>query len=343
MKNTRKILSVLLALVMALGLTTTAFAATDVSHTQDTSVLNLTSTGNTVTYTAVTVEGDPDNTGTGYEDVTTYSYYIALPSTSATSALSSVAITARYPAAYTFRLDGVVQEYNTNADGTRSTSMTVDLTTSHTIAVYSGRTAYRTFVLSGGISGQDLAPVTMRINVQNAYTWLGEGNSLDASSAAGLAHITGQTGITVTGSTASDMEPIRLTGLPAGSTAMDALYYICYGVHDGSGVEVRRADNTDITATGLGIDLDGTGSDGDGHYTYIAAMGNADTNAWLGEFSTEALSGWLYLDYHESENEEENDGTYEMPMYGAAQYDLTGGEDIVWLFTNTYGDFGILN
>ena len=177
----------------------------------------------------------------------------------------------------------------------------------------------------------------MRINVQTAYTWLGEGNSLDASSAAGLQYITGQTGITATGSTASDMEPITLTGLPAGSTAMDALYYICYGVHDGSGVEVRRADDTPITSTGLGIDLDGTGSDGDGHYTYIAAMGNADTNAWLGEFSTEALSGWLYLDYQKTT------GTYEMPMYGAAQYNLTGGENIVWFFTNNYGDFDILN
>ena len=337
MKNTRKILSVLLALVMVLGLTTTAFAATDVSHTQDTSVLNLTSSGNTVTYTAVTVEGDPDGTGTGYEDITTYSYYIMLPSTSATSALSSVAVTATYPAAYTFRVDNVQQKYTTNNDGTRTTDMTIDLTTSHTIAVYSGRTAYRTFVLSGGIRGQDLAPVTMRINVQTAYTWLGEGNSLDASSAAGLQYITGQTGITATGSTASDMEPITLTGLPAGSTAMDALYYICYGVHDGSGVEVRRADETPITSTGLGIDLDGTGSDGDGHYTYIAAMGNADTNAWLGEFSTEALSGWLYLDYQKTT------GTYEMPMYGAAQYNLTGGANIVWFLTNNYGDFDILN
>ena len=336
MKKAKKFAATLLALVMAFGLSTTAFAATDVSHTQDTSVLNLTSSGNTVTYTAVTVEGDPDGTGTGYEDISTYSYYIMLPSTSATSALSSVVVTARYPAGYTLKVDDVQQPFSGITGGMKISNLSLNMASgAKTFEVYSGSTLLRSFVVSAGISSQDLAPVTMRINVQNAYTWLGEGNSLDAPSAAGLQYITDQTGITATGNTASDIEPITLTGLPAGSTAMDALYYICYGVHDGSGVEVRRADETPITSTGLGIDLDGTGSDGDGHYTYISAMGNADTNAWLGEFSTESLSGWLYLD-------RQSDKTYNMPMYGASQYVLTGGEDIVWLFTNTYGDFDIL-
>ena len=66
MMNKKRILALLMAVVMVMAFATTAFAATLISHTEDTSVLTLTSTGNTVTYTAVTVEGDPQGTGTGY-------------------------------------------------------------------------------------------------------------------------------------------------------------------------------------------------------------------------------------------------------------------------------------
>ena len=336
--NKKRILALLMAVVMIMAFATTAFAATLISHAEDTSVLTLTSTGNTVTYTAVTVEGDPQGTGTGYEDVTTYSYDIVLPSTA--TSLSSVTIIAKYATSRTLKIDGVQQPYSVSA-GKRVSTVTVDFTSgSKLFEIYSGTTLVRSFVVTAGISGQKLSNVTMRINVQNAYSWLKKGNSMNATSSAGLEHLKTATGITVTNNVASDMSAVTITGLPAGSTAMTALYYICGGVQDGTAVKLYK-NGTDITATGLGIDIKGTGSDGAGHCTYISAMGkkalnNTETDKWLGERSTEQFSGWLYLN-------RDNNGTYAMPPYGAAQYTLTDGEDIVWLFTNNFGDYNILN
>lgn len=336
--NKKRILALLMAVVMVMAFATTAFAATLISHAEDTSVLTLTSTGNTVTYTAVTVEGDPQGTGTGYEDVTTYSYDIVLPSTA--TSLSSVTIIAKYATSRTLKIDGVQQPYSVSA-GKRVSTVTVDFTSgSKLFEIYSGTTLVRSFVVTAGISGQKLSNVTMRINVQNAYSWLKKGNSMNATSSAGLEHLKTATGITVTNNVASDMSAVTITGLPAGSTAMTALYYICGGVQDGTAVKLYK-NGTDITAAGLGIDIKGTGSDGAGHCTYISAMGkkalnNTETDKWLGERSTEQFSGWLYLN-------RDNNGTYAMPPYGAAQYTLTDGEDIVWLFTNNFGDYNILN
>lgn len=336
--NKKRILALLMAVVMVMAFATTAFAATLISHTEDTSVLTLTSTGNTVTYTAVTVEGDPQGTGTGYPNVTTYSYDIVLPSTA--TSLTSVAITAKYATSRTLKVDGVQQPYSVSA-GKRVSAVTLDFTSgSKLFEIYSGTTLVRSFVVTAGISGQKLSNVTMRINVQNAYSWLKKGNSMNATSSAGLEHLKTATGITVTNNVASDMSVVTLTGLPTGSTAMAALYYICGGVQDGAAVKLYK-NGTDITATGLGIDIKGTGSDGAGHYTYISAMGKKATSSteadkWLGERSTEQFSGWLYLN-------RESNGTYSMPSYGAAQYTLTDGEDIVWLFTNNFGDYNILN
>lgn len=338
MMSKKRLLALLMAVVMIMAFATTAFAATLISHTEDTSVLTLTSTGNTVTYTAVTVEGDPNGTGTGYPDVTTYSYNIVLPSTA--TSLTSVAITAKYTTSRTLKVDGVEQPFSVSA-GKRVSAVTLDFTSgSKLFEIYSGTTLERSFVVTAGISGQKLSNVTMRINVQNAYSWLKKGNSMNATSSAGLGYLKTATGITVTNNVASDMSVVTLTGLPTGSTAMAALYYICGGVQDGTAVKLYK-NGTDITATGLGIDIKGTGSDGAGHYTYISAMGkkalnNTETDKWLGERSTEQFSGWLYLN-------RESNGTYSMPPYGAAQYTLTDGEDIVWLFTNNFGDYDILN
>lgn len=334
----KRLLALLMAVVMIMAFATTAFAATLISHTEDTSVLTLTSTGNTVTYTAVTVEGDPNGTGTGYPDVTTYSYNIVLPSTA--TSLTSVTITAKYEPSTTLKIDKVQQRFSL-ADNKRVSTATLNFTSgSKLFEIYSGTTLVRSFVVTAGISGQKLSNVTMRINVQNAYSWLKKGNSMNATSSAGLGYLKTATGITVTNNVASDMSVVTLTGLPTGSTAMAALYYICGGVQDGTAVKLYK-NGTDITATGLGIDIKGTGSDGAGHYTYISAMGKKATSSteadkWLGERSTEQFSGWLYLN-------RESNGTYSMPSYGAAQYTLTDGEDIVWLFTNNFGDYDILN
>ena len=108
----KRLLALLMAVVMIMAFATTAFAATLISNTEDTSVLTLTSTGNTVTYTAVTVEGDPEGTGTGYPDVTTYSYNIVLPSTA--TSLTSVRITAKYDVETTLKI-GDDDRHNRNA------------------------------------------------------------------------------------------------------------------------------------------------------------------------------------------------------------------------------------
>ena len=339
MMNKKRVLALLMAVVMIMAFATTAFAATLISNTEDTSVLTLTSTGNTVTYTAVTVEGDPEGTGTGYPDVTTYSYNIVLPSTA--TSLTSVRITAKYDVETTLKIGDDEQEYRPSGDK-YVTSLNLNFSSgSKLFEIYSGTTLERAFVVNAGISGDTLSNVTMRINVQNAYTWLGTaGNSMNETSSAGLEYLKTATGITVTNNVASDMSAVTITGLPAGSTAMTALYYICGGVQDGSAVKLYK-NGADITTTGLGIDIKGTGSDGAGHYTYISAMGKKATSSteadkWLGERSTEQFSGWLYLN-------RESNGTYSMPSYGAAQYTLTDGEDIVWLFTNNFGDYNILN
>ena len=339
MMNKKRVLALLMAVVMIMAFATTAFGATLISHTEDTSVLTLTSTGNTVTYTAVTVEGDPNGTGTGYPDVTTYSYYIELPETEET--VDSVPVTATYGLNKTLKINGETQEYEISGRK-YVTSLNLNFSSgSKLFEIYSGTTLERAFVVNAGISGDTLSNVTMRINVQNAYTWLGTaGNSMNETSSAGLEYLKTATGITVTNNVASDMSAVTITGLPAGSTAMTALYYICGGVQDGSAVKLYK-NGADITTTGLGIDIKGTGSDGAGHYTYISAMGkkaasSAEADKWLGERSTERFSGWLYLN-------RESNGTYSMPSYGAAQYTLTDGEDIVWLFTNNFGDYNILN
>ena len=183
----KRLLALLMAVVMIMAFATTAFAATLISNTEDTSVLTLTSTGNTVTYTAVTVEGDPEGTGTGYPDVTTYSYNIVLPSTA--TSLTSVRITAKYDVETTLKIGDDEQEYRTSGDK-KITTVTLDFTSgSKLFKIYSGTTLVRSFVVTAGISGQKLSNVTMRINVQNAYSWLKKGNSMNATSSAGLEHL----------------------------------------------------------------------------------------------------------------------------------------------------------
>ena len=71
MKKFRKILALVLAFTMIMGLAMTASAATIVSNTQDASVMTMSSTNGTVSYNATKVEGDEE---AGYPDVTRYSY-----------------------------------------------------------------------------------------------------------------------------------------------------------------------------------------------------------------------------------------------------------------------------
>lgn len=332
MKKTKRILSMLLTLVMALSLTIPAFAATIVVDVQDKAVLELTSDGNEVTYEAVTVEGGVGADGVTYPDVTTYTYFIMLPAGSAS--LKDVPVHMEYAGNRTLKIDGELQRAGSSGER-KISDVHLDFSDgAKTFQIYEGETPIRSFVVSAGINGTTLAAVYIRINVQNAIAWASfKDHQLEGPSERGLRYIQEKCGMTGAN---GDMGTVVITGLPVGSTAMDALYYLCQGTAGVSGVEMKKAAGGNIEASGLGIDLDGTGCDDHGHYTYISAMGNAAGDSWLGEFSTENLSGWLYLDRGK-------DGRYTMPNYGASQYILTGGDNIVWMFTNNYGDFDILN
>ena len=86
--------------------------------------------------------------------------------------------------------------------------------------------------------------------------------------------------------------------LKAGSTAMDALNAACKK-----------------------LNLKTTGSS-----TYVSGIGSGST--YLSEFSTTNMSGWMYLDKTSPTD------TFSAANYGAASYNLTGGEYFAWIFVN---------
>ncbi len=297
-KQGKQLLGIGTALAMLMSMQTMAFAATFTENQQDESVLKLESKSGEVLYKAVTVEGGyHEQTQQTYPDVTTYSYYIALPEGSESTALETVQVSAQ--TSYTLKVDGA----------SVPNEMTLDFTGgAKTLELYDGNTLFRTYQLGAGIVGKTLNPIVMRINVQNAVNWASEHEMKD-SPARALSFIKERCGMNESG----EMGAILISDLPTGSTAMDAFYALC-----------RE----------LGLEMQGTGEDGTGHYTYISKIG--DGSHWLGERDTEGMSGWLYLNKN-------GQGEYEMANYGAAQFDLMGGEDFVWLFTNNYGDFNIVN
>lgn len=336
MKRTKKFLALLLALAMVLGMSTMALAAdsteerTIISHAEDTDVMELTVEGaNEIVYTSILVKGgsgyeDDGVTPTTYPDVTTYSYYIELPSTATST--SAVTVAAFFPGDYSLKIDGVevVSEDEGYYEGTLNFA-----STAHTFTLYDGTEEYREFVVTAGISGAVLQPVYMSINVKRAYDYdISDG--LSTSAKAALAYLDSKCGFDDEGK----MSSVMVSNLPSGATAMDVFYYLCQGV--GSSGVVLTKDGQNISANGLGISIDGTGSDGKGHYTYISAMG--DGTNWLGEFDGGMMSGWLYLDRPSTAT------TYSMANYGAAQYTMKSGDNIVWFFTQNFGDYeSVLN
>lgn len=161
MKKMKKIFALLLSFVMIMGMAVTANAATTQSTTEDTNVFKLEATvsGATVSYQAITVEGDDE-----WDDSTVYNYYISLPSGSSTS---EVEIKATFPTKYTLYIAGKAQQA-TNGVYTGK----VDLSATKTFTLKEGDKEVRSFQVAAGIAGKVVPTVYVRVDVVNALTWL---------------------------------------------------------------------------------------------------------------------------------------------------------------------------
>lgn len=290
MKKFRKILALVLAFTMIMGLAMTASAKTIVSTNQDASVMTMSSTNGTVSYNATTVQGDGS---TENPTVTRYSYYIMLPKG---GSLSNVNVTVQLGGNYkTLKADN--EPLTTNG----SYSGTMDFTTGTKTFVASGSGVEdRTFQVTAGVEGSDLKTVYVRVDVRNAVDWLTKNPTADnfkkvtkqvnaIKNAVPETYKIGEDGI---------MTAFVPVNLKAGSTAMDALNAACNK-----------------------LNLKTTGSS-----TYVSGIGSGST--YLSEFSTTNMSGWMYLDKTSPTD------TFSAANYGAASYNLTGGEYFAWIFVN---------
>ena len=261
-KKFKKFAAVLLAFTMLMGLAVTANAATTQTTTEDTNVFKLeaTTSGATVSYQAITVEGGQDSTGKTWPDSIVYNYYISLPSGKSTS---SVEIKATFPAEDTLYIGGTAQPA-TNGVYTG----TVDLSSTKTFTLKKGDTEVRSFQVAAGVTGEVVPTVYVRIDVVNAISWLVDNDkeSTEYAVNALVAAITAK-GYTVTDD--GQMTTfVPVSGLATGSTAMDALKAAC---------------NT--------LGLETAGSD-----YYVSGIGVKGTDVFLSERATTGYSGWLYLD-----------------------------------------------
>lgn len=212
----KKIFALLLSFVMIMGMAVTANAATTQSTTEDTNVFKLeaTASGATVSYQAITVEGDDE-----WDDSTVYNYYISLPSGSSTS---EVEIKATFPTKYTLYIAGKAQQA-TNGVYTGK----VDLSATKTFTLKEGDKEKRSFQVAAGIAGKVVPTVYVRVDVVNALTWL-KGNTNTSTKAAVDAIMTKVENTPYKINANGEMTAfVPVNGLATGSTAMDALKAAC--------------------------------------------------------------------------------------------------------------------
>lgn len=216
MKKMKKIFALLLSFVMIMGMAVTANAATTQSTTEDTNVFKLEATvsGATVSYQAITVEGDDE-----WDDSTVYNYYISLPSGSSTS---EVEIKATFPTKYTLYIAGKAQQA-TNGVYTGK----VDLSATKTFTLKEGDKEVRSFQVAAGIAGKVVPTVYVRVDVVNALTWLDK-NTNATTKAAVDAIMTKVENTPYKINANGEMSAfVPVNGLATGSTAMDALKAAC--------------------------------------------------------------------------------------------------------------------
>ncbi len=227
-KNLKRIMALLIAVICTFSMTSSAFAATTVTTTEDISVFSLVSPGNTVTYKAITIDGYIINNEV-HPSTTTYLYCIKTSG-------SYAYITYTNPQGYDVYLDGTI--LNTS-------SVYLLKNNRYTIELYDCDDLIRSFEVT--VIDSSIVYITIEINCYNAKNWLNYNENSVFFSAVNTAYNTLSNHLGGFNSLGTMPTVIQL-GLPAGATAMDALSLL--------------TDNFDIDIAVLGNSEYVTGLDG---------------------------------------------------------------------------------
>ena len=244
---------------------------------------------------------------TTVSDVTRYSYYLMMPKG---GSISSVPVSITLGSEYEALL---VDNEPLVTTGTYEGTLDFSSGTKTFVAINKDGKTTREFKVTAGVKGSDLQTVYVRVDVRNAVEWAkkdankgtAKANAVNEKVAAIKAAVPAEYAIGDDGI----MTAFVPVNLKAGATAMDALKAAC-----------------------TQLKLETQGSD-----TYVEAIGTKTLK--LEQKDTDGWSGWMYL------NKTGAAGKFEAANYGAASYNLVGGEYFAWIFVNTWGgdETGYLN
>lgn len=244
---------------------------------------------------------------TTVSDVTRYSYYLMMPKGGSISSVPvSITMGSEYPK---LKVDGTQVTSNGTYEGTLDFSNG----TKNFVASSSDGSETRKFKVTAGVKGSDLQTVYVRVDVRNAVEWAKKDANKGTAKANAVNEKVAAIKTAVPAEYAIGNDGIMTAFVPvnlkAGATAMDALKAACTKLH-----------------------LETKGSD-----TYVEAIGTKTLK--LEQKDTDGWSGWMYL------NKTGAAGKFEAANYGAASYNLVGGEYFAWIFVNTWGgdETGYLN